>query len=450
MDKSKLKIGVYVLNKYANRSYSKDNYNKRGNIGMAVVCDVLERAGFTNISFCSACNVTSFDMVMFSVTGFSDWFSFIAERVTWVPGKYKVVVGGQGALNPRPFLEYVDYFVLGRAEGIQPKLAECILSGTECNDEHVVSSKSYSVDKIYYVNQTDRLYPYELKLSSGKRYKEDCIGCNHKCFFCSYTWQRKFVGPTEYLCAGLWNDNIDRERAMLDVHAGIDVDLDKLRTTALDGLSERLRLMVNKRITRDIFRDFIEKLALCQKPHFVKIYNILGLPTETEADWAEYLEDIIAVDKKLTRREPILLILHSTPFHPMPPTPMACAPMSYKDYRGAVARRLGKGHYPGRAFYEGNRFACVESMYEESLPTTILNAIIWRGTEEDTDNIVKIACSKKFSAASTAVKQATLEKYFDVARLFGAYTPESLPTRNIRTYLPVEKAWARWGGKAEG
>lgn len=82
----------------------------------------------------------------------------------------------------------------------------------------------------------------------------------------------------------------------------------------------------------------------------------------------------------------------------------------------------------------------VESMATESLPTVIQSAIVWRGTEADSDNFVKIALSKKFAAASTPIKQATLEKYFDVKTLFGRYTLDNLPTKYLKTYADYKKA----------
>ena len=69
--------------------------------------------------------------------------------------------------------------------------------------------------------------------------------------------------------------------------------------------------------------------------------------------------------------------------------------------------------------------------------------IVHRGTELDADAFVKIARSKKFTSSNARVKQSTLEKYFDVATLFGAFTPDTLPTRNILTYLPVENGWRK-------
>ena len=127
-------------------------------------------------------------------------------------------------------------------------------------------------------------------------------------------------------------------------------------------------------------------------------------------------------------------------FRAMPATPLACKPMQYKNFRHAIANTLGKG-YKGNIFYQGNAMWAVESMATESLSTVIKSAIIWRGTENDTANIIKLAQSKKFETASSAVKEKTLEKYFDVDKLFGSFTPETLPTRNIRTYCKVEKMW---------
>lgn len=450
MEKSKLKIGVYVLAKYAKQTYKKECYDARINAGMAVVCDVLKRAGFTNIQYCSSANAHKFDMVMYSVISDCDWWEFIRERVGWQNGDYKVVVGGAGCLNPRPFLQYVDYFVLGRAEGIQPKIAQAILDGEECADEHIISSKSFSMEKDYYINQVDQTYPFPIIMDSGKEYREDAIGCNHRCLYCGYTWHRRQAGSGEFTYGGLWrgNGNEDWERAMLDMQNGVETNLNKLRTTAIDGMSERLRFKVNKKITREMLREFILRIAKCEKPHQVKFFNIVGYPTETLEDWQEFLEDIILVDEKLPKTEKqTSILLHSTPFRPMPATPMACEPMSYINYRGLIAKELGKGKYRGKIFYQGNSIWAVESMGTESLSTVIQSAIIWRGTEKDSENIVKVACSRKFASASTAAKQATLEKYFDVDRLFGTYTPETLPTRNIKTYCNVEKMWGNDGGK---
>ena len=293
------------------------------------------------------------------------------------------------------------------------------------------------------------LYQHVIRLEDGSEYKEGQIGCNHRCLFCGYTWQRRDTGQTfEY--GDLWTKNKDVEIAILNYAKGQRVNLNKLRTTAIDGMSERLRFLVNKKITADVLCKFMYELATCEKPHQVKFYNIIGYPTETEEDWAEFLENIKAVDARLpkTSRQTSVL-LHSTPFRPMPATPAACWPASYKNYRGEIARVLGRG-LKGNIFYQGNSIWAVESMGTESLPTVILSMICHRGTEADADNVVRVATSRKFARASTAVKQATLEKYFDVATLFGRFTAETLPTKYLRTYAKVEKCWPSEAVNANG
>ena len=433
-----MKIGVYVLSKYAKQTYSKECFDVRINAGMLVVCDMLRRNGYNDIGYCSSANVHKFDVVMFSVTADCDWWQFIAERVNWQKGNYRVIVGGQGVLNVRPFLSWVDYFVLGRAEGVIVNLIDNIDS---YEDNHVVNSKTFSVGKDYYINQTSEIYPHDIELGNGKTYHEDVIGCNHRCLFCGYTWHRKQAKQEEFNYSGLWNGGKDRERAMIDMDNGIEVDLVKLRTTAIDGMSERLRFMMNKKITKGMLRNFLVRLAKCEKPHQVKLYNIIGYPTETTEDWFEFLEDIKTADSEFKKQDKqTSILLHSTPFRAMPATPLACKPMSYKNYRGQIGKVLGKG-LKGNIFYQGNAMWAVESMGTESLCTVIQSSIVWRGTENDSDNFAKIALSNKFSKSDSRIKQATLEKYFDVKTLFGEYTPSTLPTRNIKSYANVEKMW---------
>ena len=429
-----MKICVYVLSKNAKQNYANESYNVRLNAGMTVVVDILRRAGY-KVEYASSATVHKYDWVLVSITSDCDWWPFIAERVRWREGNYKVIAGGAGVLNVRPFLPFVDYFVLGRAEGVIDQL----IKG---NVDHpsIVDSETFDPNRSYYLNQATSPYPHEIELENGQIYKEGMIGCNHRCLFCGYTWHRRHSGGA-FRYGDLWNKNKDVEIALLNYAKGQRVNLNKLRTTAIDGLSERIRFMVNKKITRDTLKGFVRDLATCDKPHQVKFYNIIGYPTETEGDWWEFVEDIKAVDAKLPKTtKQTSILLHSTPFRAMPATPAACWPMSYRNYRGEIARILGRG-YKGNIFYQGNSIWAVESMGTDSLPTVILSAIVWRGTEKDAENIRKIACTKKFWSANSMVKQATLEKYFDVKTLFGEFTPEKLPTRYLKSYAKVEKMW---------
>jgi len=429
-----MKICAYVQDKYAKQNYKNESFNTRIFAGLRVVIDILQRAGY-HVEYAGSATAHKYDIILVSITSDCDWWEFIAERVRWKQGNYKVVVGGAGVLNVRPFLPFVDYFVLGRAEGVVDRLVK-----GDVEHRSIVESRSFSADKDYYINQVTEPYLFEVDLENGQTYKEGMIGCNHRCLFCGYTWHRRHLGGA-FRYGDLWNKNEDVEIALLNYAKGQRVNLNKLRTTAIDGLSQRIRFMVNKKITRGVLQEFIRDLATCDKPHQVKFYNIIGYPTETEDDWWEFVEDIKAVDAKLPKTtKQTSILLHSTPFRPMPATPAACWPASYVNYRGQIAKVLGKG-LKGNIFYQGNSIWAVESMGTESLPTVILSMICHRGTEHDAENIQKIACSKKFWSASSLVKEATLEKYFDVKTLFGEFTPETLPTRYLKTYCAIERMW---------
>lgn len=435
-----MKICAYVLEEHAKQTYKQESYNKRLFAGLQVVIDILKRAGY-QVDFAGKATAHQYDIVLVSITSDCDWWPYINERTQWGKGNYIVIIGGAGVLNVRPFLRYADYFVLGRAEGIADKLVKAIVEGEPFESKYVINANTFNPENNYSINQVDCIYPHDIELENGESYHEDIIGCNHKCLFCGYTWHRKNANDEVFSYSGLWNGGADRERAMIDIANGEEVDLVKLRTTAIDGLSQRLRFAVNKRITREMLRDFLDKLAKCGKPHQVKFYNIIGYPTETEDDWFEFLEDIRTVDERLPKtQKQTCILLHSTPFRPMPATPLACKPMSYRNYRGEIARILGTG-LKGNIFYQGNSIWAVESMGTESLPTVTQSAIVWRGTEADADNLERIARSRKFKSASMAVKQATLEKYFDVSKLFREYTKDTLPTRYLRTYAKVENMW---------
>ncbi len=436
----KPRICIYVPTSVAKQNYKNESFNTRKNIGAAVVFDILKRNGY-DVEYCGEAGVDCYDIVLVSLTSDCDWWEFIAERSRWAKGDYIVAVGGQGVLNVRPFLPFVDYFMLGRAENM-------ILDFVSGNVDHpsIVCSKTFSADKDYYINQVSKPYPHNLTLEDGSDYKEDQIGCNHKCLFCSYTWSRKHCGLDEFEYGGLWGNTADVERAMIDIYNGVDVDLQRLRTTSIDGMSERLRFMVNKKITREMVVDFTYRIATIERPHQIKYYNIVGYPTETKEDWFEFLDDVKAADSRIPKRDKQMgLILHNTPFRPMPATPMACDPASYVNYRGLIAQTLGL-QYANFLFFRGNGIFAVESLGTESLPTHTMSMICHRGTEDDADAVKRIACSSKFKKASMAVKQATLEKYFDVAAMFRSYDPEELPTRYLKTYANVEKMWGRKRG----
>lgn len=178
----------------------------------------------------------------------------------------------------------------------------------------------FNYDKIWKIEQVEIPYQHDLKLSEKRTFSEGEIGCNHRCLFCGYTWQRKFISPhSDYRMGyGLFQME-DKERAMLDLDKDPNcIDWAHLRTTAIDGFSERIRCGVNKRITSRIIHQFLTTMLAYQgAPHQLKLFNICGYPTETEEDWREFLEELRRADMETPRRErQWSIVLHSTPFRP--------------------------------------------------------------------------------------------------------------------------------------
>ena len=447
-----MKICAYVQEFYAKANYKNECMDARQFVGLRVIIDCLERAGY-EVDYAGIATVHQYDIVLVSLTSDCDWWSFVDERTRWQSGHYKVIIGGAGLLHITPFLPFGDYFMFGRGEDLIAPLVRGIEQDGGYEHESIACSETFSPDRIYKMAQTDRPYLHRIALSDTRNFEEGPIGCNHKCFFCGYTWHRRFVSPDKYyhMEDTLFGNIADKERAMLDLHEEpSSVDFAHLRTTAIDGMSERLRRMINKPITREIMLEFLDAMLCYEgKAHQIKFYNIVGYPTETDEDWFEFLDTLREADERAPKRDKQWsIVLHSTPFRPMPATPMACEPMSYRNYRGELGRVLGP-ELKGNLIYQGKSLWSVESMGTESLPTVVLSAICHRGTESDTEAIIRVARSRKFQSASTAVKLATLEKYFDVGTLFGRFTPETLPSRYLRTYAKVEKMWGKPFGQKE-
>jgi radical SAM superfamily enzyme YgiQ (UPF0313 family) len=437
-----VKICAYVQTQYSKQAYSNECLDRRQFVGLRVVIDSLERAGFGPVEYAGAATVADYDLVLVSITSDCDWWQFIKERMSWRPGKYKVVCGGAGVLNVRPFLEFSDFFVLGRGENVVIELMRYLQDGGVL-PESIIESSSFSADNKYKIAQVAKQYPHEIALSAQRKYCEGFIGCNHKCFFCGYTWHRQYVGDGEYKMSDSLFGGIEyKERAILDMKKDYSkIDFSRLRTTAIDGFSERLRLMCNKKISKqDVIDLLIALTGSPAKPHQLKIFNLVGLPSETPEDWKEFVDCVVAADLATRKNEKQWsIVLHSTPFRATPATPAAVWPMAKQNYRGKIGEKLGPS-LKGNIFYQGKNFWCVESMGTDSLSSVILSAIAIRGTESDAGSIKKIAASAKFDKLCSADKEATLKHYFDIDKLFGAFAWDMLPTRYLTSYAQFDKA----------
>lgn len=431
-----MRVGVYVQGSTAKANYKNECFNSRFFAGVMMVRDAIIRLG-TDVGYASAATVSQYDIILVSITSDCDWWPYITERLSWPKGNYTVIVGGAGVLNVRPFLAFADIFVLGRGEEIVPKIIEAHKNNTRYDSPSVVYSDNFDPESRYEIAQSP-CYPYPITIGKDTTYFDTDQGCPNKCLYCSYAWHRKHQGGTDFTYHPIWKSSTPlRGLTMIDI-LRTKPDPSSLRITAIDGFSERLRFAVNKRITDDMVGEFIQYIGKSSaKPHQIKIYNIVNYPTESHDDWKSFKGVLESADSDCPKRSSpqFSIILHSTPFRPMPCTPVSCWPMKYENVRGEISKVLGAS---GNAvFYRGNSFFAVESMGTESLSSVILSAIAIRGIESDAQNIVKLCKSKQFWAANTKIKQKTLERYFDTKKLFGSFHPDDLPTNYLQTYVKI-------------
>ena len=432
-------IACYVPGlKVAGHDYKNDSFDTRLWTGLCMVKDALERAGH-EVDFCSAATVSRYRLVFASLTSDRSVWGFWRERALWEPGEYKVAVGGFGVLNPKVLLGLCDFIQLGRGEATSVELAEAVLKGHSLHGESVIHAPDYDPGEEYRLAQTSEPYPHEV-VQAVRVYKEGHIGCNHKCAFCGYSWHRVHVGGEFRNDFG--ENRVEQERAMRDLKASGWDDLRHLRVTAIDGTSERLRYLVNKRIPDADVEELLARLCDHGGGN-VKLFNVVGYPTETLADWRDLVEVFGRAEARSEPRETRFGIgLHNTPFRAFPLTPMACSPMAYRDFRGmfgAMAPRL-----PGKQFFKGEALFGTEDFGCDSLPATAMSCMVWRGDERTADAIRRLALHGRFWGADSRTKLATIESVCDVRKMFEAKDPAELPTANIRTYAKVEKLYDRY------
>ena len=109
-------------------------------------------------------------------------------------------------------------------------------------------------------------------------------------------------------------------------------------TIAPETGSQRLRDVINKGIsTDDIFR--VADMIAGQRFTQLKLYFIVGLPTETDEDVEEIVKLTLAIKDRLeSKQSNIRIIVNAGPFVPKASTPFQWLPMASQD---TLNRRLG-------------------------------------------------------------------------------------------------------------
>lgn len=146
-----------------------------------------------------------------------------------------------------------------------------------------------------------------------------------------------------YSCASLRADSLTA-----DVVQGLADSGQQTITIAPEAGSERLRRVINKGITNDDLRHAVTLAAGAGIPH-IRLYIMVGLPTETEED----IDAIITMAEEVQAHMETVgchgrLTLSVNPFIPKPFTPFQWMPMTDKKIVAKRLQRLKKGLWKNR------------------------------------------------------------------------------------------------------
>lgn len=354
-----------------------------------------ERSGFPLVSYESQRPLSEFDLIAFSISFENDYLNlpvifslgniplFAAERNHQHP---LILFGGVCAfLNPEPLAEIVDLVAVGEAEPILPQLLGVLLKE---QDSEQLMRKLAAVPGIYLPatrqsQPSQRQFLADLDQSNSRSFiqtqetefgdmalAEVSRGCSRGCRFCAAGYI--YLPPRERSLGNLL-DQVDeglcqRQKiglvgaAVADhtqfeplqqgiLERGGDVSVSSLRLDALTttevvalkqaGLrtvaiapeagSQRLRDLINKGLDEAQILRAVQLLA-DGDIHNLKLYFLIGLPTEKQDDLEELLalaEKIRLIWREAGRSRGALgtVTLSVNPFIPKPFTPLQWAAM---------------------------------------------------------------------------------------------------------------------------
>lgn len=357
--------------------------------------------------------------------------------------KQPFVIAGGAALfiNPEPVADFIDAICIGEAEVILPQLVEKLSAAEDgreqlCRELATVpglylpalldEADGKSVERLFLKDLDSHPVATVIKTTesefSDMHLVELTRGCPRGCRFCAAGFiylpyrQRSFAsikadidrgiadnrkiglvaaavgdyGGIDDLCryivtsggsfsvSSLRIDGLDETMTSLLVESG-----HKTATLAPEGGSQRLRDLVKKGITEEQILAACERL-IAKDILNLKLYFIIGLPTETDEDIIELLElvkkirELVIARAKVNRRIGEIT-LSINPFIPKPFTPFQwCAMAPLKS----LERRL-------KTIQSAVRSIANVSIQAESLKEAMLQAFISRGDRSLSEFLVK-------------------------------------------------------------
>jgi radical SAM superfamily enzyme YgiQ (UPF0313 family) len=305
-----------------------------------------------------------------------------------------IIAGGPCVTaNPVPLAPFFDGFGIGEAESILPAMLPVLFEGigdsrevllkelAELPGVYVPSSPLEKTVVRQYVKNLDDFPVSSVLLTPdtelGDLYLIEAErGCQRGCLFClvnsafapmrfravegilkqaweglHYRRRIGLIGPavTDHpqineILNGLLKLNAELSISSLRINTLTDeilIALEKGKaqtvTIAPEAGSERLRNVINKGINEDEILKTAERIA-GHRFSQLKLYFIVGLPTETDDDIEEIVRLTLAMKERIERKSSgIRIVLNAAPFVPKAGTPFQWLPMASLD---TLNRRL--------------------------------------------------------------------------------------------------------------
>ena len=390
------KLGVLVyprkLKERATAAPYFDNFAYRGL--RAVIGEVDKRNHA--VRYIAPHQIDECDFVLVSLTSAWD----ILSLIHYVPirRRAKIIAGGQGLVNPRPFMQYLDLAVFGRAEG---QINELIDGGRGANVLDV--GKDPAAEGNYEYRQAQYLLGDEAD-----------TGCIRKCFFCGYGWTHRSLNR-----GGNYQASDDA------LYSSSEQFLSELRLTenvhysaGLDGWSEASRRSVGKPFSNT---SLVEKLKTLTEDAAargwarlsLKLYMIHAYPWEKPlADYTGEMARALAdLDGKLSSGR-LVIFFKATPFCPEPMTPMArCLPCFDDAWRTMLKNQW--------LVYQGSH---VEARIHMTVPSAaeLAHMVFFRRAGREESSVAEMMSRPKYLSLTAGLKLAALSVRGVLGRLTDA------------------------------
>ena len=372
--------------------------------------------------------------------------------------------------NPKPYEDFFDFMILGDGESVFEQTLDIL---KERHPREGTIAKLEQIEGIYFPNSKSKKATVSLNnviytpiLSEKSYFKNTFIieiarGCMNRCAFCTasyinlpfrYNDYKKIIDAIELglkytnkiallgaqiSAHPMFNDIMAYIREKIKNGHNIELGISSLRTDsvtpemvqtlvlggqkhstiAIEAASERLRKFINKNLNEEQILKAV-KIARENGLKGLKIYSMIGLPTETEADVIEFL----SLAKKIKSENKGFKIEFSfSTFVPKPHTPLQ---WSKREDTKSIEKK--------QKFLEKELAKIGVSSKFSSPKWDFWQTVLSRSGKEITPLLVEVY---KSGGKSAAYKSAIKSLNIDITKsIEGFETEEFLPWDDIEIY----------------